>query len=88
MTSQSFEVSGWERRGERLSRRWEFRDFDEAFAFMTNVAELARRFDHHPDWSNSYNVVEIELTSHDVGRLTARDTRLASAINDLLAGGS
>lgn len=76
-------VPGWRRDGERLRRRFEFADFDEAWAFMTRVAELAREHGHHPDWSNSWNVVEISLTSHDAGRLTGRDVRLATAINEL-----
>ncbi|NLA37686.1 MAG: 4a-hydroxytetrahydrobiopterin dehydratase [Actinobacteria bacterium] len=74
---------GWDRIGERLRRRFEFPDFATAFAFMTKVAALAEELDHHPDWSNSYNVVEIELTSHDAGRLTDRDVEFAERINAL-----
>ena len=72
---------GWARDGEVLRREFVFADFAEAFAFMTRVAAEAERLDHHPDWSNSWNTVTIELSSHDVGHLTARDTKLATAIN-------
>ena len=64
--------------------RFEFANFQEAFAFMTKVARIAEEQDHHPDWSNSWNVVEISLCSHDKGRtVTARDHRLAATIDEL-----
>ena len=72
---------GWVLEAGALRRELTFADFAEAFAFMTRVAAEAERLDHHPDWSNSWNRVVIELTSHDVDRLTARDTRLAAAID-------
>jgi 4a-hydroxytetrahydrobiopterin dehydratase len=75
---------GWERRDRTLHRELRFRDFAEAWAFMTRVAEVAEELDHHPDWSNSWNRVVIDLTSHDAGGLTARDVRLAERINALL----
>lgn len=84
MSNDDDTPSGWERSGGRLRRRFEFVDFAEAFAFMTRVAAIAEELDHHPDWSNSYNTVDIELTSHDVGTLTDRDFDLASRINSLL----
>ena len=62
-----------------------FADFAEAFEFMTRVAAVAEEMDHHPDWSNSWNKVTISLVSHDVGRVTARDHRLAGAIDRLLS---
>lgn len=71
--------------GRSISRSFAFPDFLGAFAFMTQVALLAEKADHHPDWSNSYNKVEISLTSHDAGGLTKRDAKLARAI-DALAG--
>jgi 4a-hydroxytetrahydrobiopterin dehydratase len=77
---------GWEERDGRLHRELEFADFSEAFAFMTRVALLAEKLDHHPDWSNAWNRVTIDLTSHDVGELTRRDVRMAEAINELLPG--
>jgi 4a-hydroxytetrahydrobiopterin dehydratase len=69
-----------------LHRRLTFADFAAAFAFMTRVAEIAEEHDHHPDWSNSWNVVEISLRSHDAGGvITERDVRLAQRINEVLS---
>lgn len=69
-----------------LHRRLTFADFAAAFAFMTRVAEIAEEHDHHPDWSNSWNVVEISLRSHDAGGvITERDARLAQRINEVLS---
>lgn len=70
--------------GRSIHRLFTFRDFTEAFGFMTRVALLAEKADHHPDWANSYNKVEIALTSHDAGGLTRRDVALARAIEGLL----
>lgn len=79
-------LPGWAlaRDGAAIARTFEFRDFSEAFAFMTRVAFLAEGQDHHPEWSNVYNRVTIELTTHDAGGLTHRDTRLAKAIGKVL----
>ncbi len=69
----------------KLVRHFEFNDFVEAFGFMTRVALLAERADHHPNWSNVYNRITIELTSHDAGnRVTQRDRDLAAAIDKAL----
>jgi 4a-hydroxytetrahydrobiopterin dehydratase len=74
----------WQEVDDALHKKFEFANFLEAFAFMTKVAQLAEEHDHHPDWSNSWNVVEISLCSHDKGRtVTARDHRLAAAIDEL-----
>ena len=70
-----------------LRREFVFADFSEAFAFMTRVALLAEKADHHPDWSNAWNKVVIELTSHDAGGLTQRDLDLARAIDALSPAG-
>jgi 4a-hydroxytetrahydrobiopterin dehydratase len=67
-----------------LTRRFMFGDFSEAFAFMARVAMLAEKADHHPDWSNVYNRVDIALTTHDAGGLSHRDVALAKAIDALL----
>ena len=76
---------GWTHAEDRISRDFEFADFSQAFAFMTRVAMLAEKADHHPNWSNVYNRVRIELTTHDAGNtVTARDENLALAINALL----
>lgn len=72
------------RDGLAIARTFEFADFSEAFGFMTRVALLADKQDHHPEWSNVYNRVTIELTTHDAGGLTHRDTRLAKAIDKLV----
>lgn len=75
----------WTERDGALHREFEFADFSEAFAFMTRVALLAERADHHPDWSNSWNRVSISLTTHDAGNVvTASDRELAAAIDELV----
>ena len=67
-----------------IRRQFTFADFNAAFGFMTRVAILAEKADHHPEWSNVYNRVEITLTTHDAGGVTAKDTTLAAAIDALL----
>jgi len=80
------ELKGWTEAdgGKAIARSFTFEDFSEAFAFMTRVALLAEKADHHPDWSNSWNRVEIALSSHDAGGLTQKDAKLARAISGLL----
>ncbi|MFN8244690.1 MAG: 4a-hydroxytetrahydrobiopterin dehydratase [Ferruginibacter sp.] len=76
----------WEETGHRLYREFVFADFSAAFAFMTRVALAAEKMEHHPIWTNTYNKVEIWLSTHDAGDVvTARDYELA-AIIDQLAG--
>jgi 4a-hydroxytetrahydrobiopterin dehydratase len=77
-------LPGWQVRQGRLVREFRFADFSQAFAFMTRVALLAERLDHHPDWSNAYNRVTIELSTHDAGGLTELDFELARQIGALL----
>ena len=72
--------------GSAIERSFRFADFSQAFAFMTRVALLAEAQDHHPDWSNVYNRVEIRLSTHDAGGLSARDVRMARTIDKMLAG--
>lgn len=67
-----------------IRRAFRFRDFSEAWGFMARVALLAEVQDHHPEWSNVWNRVEIVLTTHDAGGLSARDVKLARAIDALL----
>ena len=69
---------------EAIERSFRFRDFNEAWGFMNRVALLAEGQNHHPDWSNVYNRVRIELSTHDAGGLTENDVKLAQAINALL----
>ncbi len=71
----------WRRDGAVLRRSYEFADFRAAFAFMTGVALIAERLFHHPEWSNVYNRVELAVTSHDVGGLTARDRRFVAKVD-------
>ena len=74
---------GWIEKDNSLYRKFEFANFAEAFEFMTKVATVAERQNHHPDWSNSWNIVEISLCSHDKGAITQRDHDLANAIDEL-----
>ena len=76
--------NGWRHEDNALRREFTFTNFAEAFTFMTSIAEMAERADHHPDWSNSYNTVTIALTSHDKGCVTQRDSSLAEQINTLV----
>jgi 4a-hydroxytetrahydrobiopterin dehydratase len=70
--------------GLAIERRFKFRNFSEAFAFMARVALIAEKQDHHPEWSNVYNSVNITLTTHDAGGLSERDVKMAKAIDRLL----
>jgi 4a-hydroxytetrahydrobiopterin dehydratase len=70
--------------GLAIERKFKFADFNEAFGFMARVALLADKHDHHPEWSNVYNRVEITLTTHDAGGLSLRDVAMAKAIDALL----
>lgn len=74
----------WQLAGEQLKRSFRFKDFNEAWGFMNRVALLAETQDHHPEWFNVYNKVDIALTTHDAGGLSARDVRLAKAIDALV----
>lgn len=67
-----------------ITRRFTFDDFSQAFAFMTQVALLAEKSDHHPEWSNVWNRVDILLTTHDAGGLSGRDIDMAQAIDALV----
>lgn len=80
------ELDGWTLRGDgkAIECTFEFDDFVQAFGFMTRVAILAQSQDHHPEWFNVYNRVEITLTTHDAGGLSQRDVTLAKAIDHLL----
>lgn len=76
----------WEERDGALTRTFTFRDFTEAWGFMSRVALLAEKADHHPEWSNVWNRVEIKLTTHSAGStVTDKDRALAEAIDALTA---
>jgi len=75
----------WEEKNNFLTRTFEFSNFQEAFGFMTRVAFLAEEMNHHPNWSNVYNKVYINLTTHDAGNVvTEKDRKLAEAIDKLI----
>ena len=80
---------GWTEADDKLRREFTFANFSEAWAFMNRVALLAEKADHHPNWSNVWNRVTIELMSHDAGNtVTDRDLRLAESINQFLPASS
>lgn len=76
-------LSGWALRDDRMAikRTFKFRNFAEAFGFMTECALVAERMNHHPEWFNVYSRVEVELTTHDVSGLTVQDFKLARAMD-------
>ena len=80
------ELEEWSlsQKGKSIERTLQFEDFSEAWGFMNRVALLAEKMDHHPEWFNVYNEVEITLTTHDAGGLSKRDAKMARAIEALL----
>lgn len=75
----------WQETENKLYRKFEFKDFSQAFAFMTKVALAAEKMDHHPLWTNVYNKVEIWLSTHDAGDVvTEKDRKLASIIDKMV----
>ena len=78
-------LDGWDMAKDRdaIERTFKFKDFSEAWAFMSRVALMAEKYDHHPEWSNVYNTVEIALTTHDAGGLTQKDFEMAAVIDSL-----
>lgn len=75
----------WEEKNNKLIRTIKFKDFIQAWGFMSQVAIIAEKMNHHPNWSNVYNTVNIELTTHDAGNtITEKDRKLAAAIDALL----
>jgi 4a-hydroxytetrahydrobiopterin dehydratase len=74
-------LDSWSVRDGRLHREFRFPDFSAAFAFMTRAAMRAEQLDHHPDWSNVYNRVTVDLHTHDVGGITRLDIELARALD-------
>ncbi|PLX38549.1 MAG: 4a-hydroxytetrahydrobiopterin dehydratase [Hyphomicrobiales bacterium] len=81
------EIPAWEEIAERdaITRTFLFADFKVAFGAMTEIALVAERMDHHPEWSNVYRTLVVTLTSHDCGGITRRDIRLAKAIDAIVA---
>lgn len=85
---QELGQAGWQANADQtaISRTWTFRNFSEAWGFMSRVALTAERRNHHPDWRNGYNVVEITLSTHSAGGLTQADIDLAAAIGRIRGG--
>ena len=74
----------WQEKQNTLYKKFQFNDFSEAFAFMTRVALAAEKMNHHPNWTNEYNKVEIHLSSHDAGGIiTEKDRKLATLIDEI-----
>ncbi len=82
---ESLLAVGWTRVDgrEAIAKTYVFRNFVEAFGWMTRVAIVAEKMNHHPEWSNVYKTVQVTLTSHDTGTITARDIRLAMRMDAL-----
>ncbi len=78
------ELKGWTHDAKRdaITKTFVFKNFVEAFGFMTQAALVAERMDHHPEWSNVYKTVNVLLTTHDAGGLTERDVKLARALDE------
>jgi 4a-hydroxytetrahydrobiopterin dehydratase len=79
-------LPGWELKNEKLHRELKFKNFGQAFGFMTQAAILAEQMDHHPEWFNVYSRVTIDLTTHEAGGISPRDFELAQKMDKVLAG--
>jgi 4a-hydroxytetrahydrobiopterin dehydratase len=88
LTAALAELSGWQQVSERdaITKTFVFADFNAAFGFMTRVALVAEKMDHHPEWSNVYKTVVVTLTTHDSGGVTDRDIKLAAAMERFAKG--
>ena len=84
--SEVNKIPGWKVVNGKLSKSFEFKDFIEAFSFMTRVAMHAEKMNHHPEWFNVYNKVNIDLVTHDLNGISNYDMKLANAINKIQAG--
>lgn len=88
ITAALADLGGWSLAadGASIKRSFVFKNFSEAFAFMTRVALAAEKMDHHPDWSNVYKTVDVTLNTHDAGGVTALDIALAKKMNGYFGG--
>ena len=77
-------IPQWQQKDQNLTRTFEFKNFVEAFGFMTRLAIIAQEMNHHPEWSNVYNRVVIDLTTHEAGGISSLDFELAEKIEALL----
>ena len=84
--SEVNKMPGWKVVNGKLSKSFEFKDFIEAFSFMTRVAMHAEKMNHHPEWFNVYNKVNIDLVTHDLNGISNYDMKLANTINKIQAG--
>jgi len=85
-TDNAAVTASWQEAGNKLYRKFEFKNFSEAFAFMTRVALEAEKMDHHPLWTNVYNTVEVWLSTHDAGDIvTEKDRKLSKKIDAIIA---
>mgnify|MGYP003349271161 CR=1 FL=1 len=75
----------WEEINNQLVKKFEFRNFSEAFGFMTRIALVAEKMDHHPEWSNVYNRVTVVLSTHDCGGVSERDVKMARFMDGIAA---
>lgn len=82
-TARLAALPGWTLKKGRLHRVFTFEDFSEAFGFMARVALVAEKLNHHPDWSNAWNKVTVDLTTHDAGGVTELDVKLAAEMSKL-----
>ena len=76
-------IPGWEINNEQIQREFKFFNFIEAFSFMTKVALICEKYNHHPNWENVYSKVKIKLTTHDLGGISRKDENLAIEINNI-----
>lgn len=78
-------LAGWSIQNDKLHKQFTFPDFSQAIGFMTTAAIRIEKLDHHPEWSNVYNRVTVDLTTHDSGGITAKDVQLAHLLESLAA---
>jgi len=79
----ALQLAGWALEENTIVRNFKFKTFVDAFSFMTAIALMAEKMNHHPDWSNSYNKVNVTLTTHEANGITQRDFDLASSIDQI-----
>jgi 4a-hydroxytetrahydrobiopterin dehydratase len=77
------ELQGWQLVNGKLHKEFQFKDFNQAFGFMTKAAMHAEKMDHHPEWFNVYNKLKVDLMTHDAGGITENDIKLAKILNSL-----
>jgi 4a-hydroxytetrahydrobiopterin dehydratase len=78
------QLDDWQRDADKIVRKLRFRDFNQAFGVMTRIALIAEKWNHHPEWRNVYNQLDIVLSTHDVGGLSDLDMKMAAAINQIV----